>query len=290
MCPTIQLLDENERFCAGHCTPGPGPCPTSKRWVRGLPPLKHAYVHEWKERMARKLAAADAFVTTSEAAKHVLVDTFGFMDDARLRIIEHGRDTGTFRPVSVPPSERPRIVAFGALGISKGTALLQALLELDRREGPEFEFHFLGPHDRNFTPEALGGVVHGGYEREELPERLAAIAPSFALVTSIWTETYCHTLTEAWMADLPVFASDIGTLRERITRHGGGWLLDHTDPAAFYGGMRRVRGRVEEWHLRRAEIAHIPPRTVDAMAADYRSLYRELLAGRVHLRPYGPSS
>ena len=95
VCPTIQLLDENQRFCAGHCTPGPGPCPTSKRWVRRFPPLKHAYVHEWKRRMARKLAAADAFVTTSEAAKQVVVDKFGFMDDARLRIIEHGRTPAT---------------------------------------------------------------------------------------------------------------------------------------------------------------------------------------------------
>jgi glycosyltransferase involved in cell wall biosynthesis len=199
-------------------------------------------------------------------------------------VIEHGRDTRAFRPVSVPPAERPRVVAFGALGIAKGATLLQALLELDQREGPAFEFHFLGPLHGTFTPEALGGVVHGDYERDELPDRLAAIAPSFALVTSIWTETYCHTLTEAWMADLPVFASDIGTLRERIARGGGGWLLDHTEPAAFYAGMRRVREQIGEWHLRRAEIARMPARTVDDMAADYRSLYRELLGSPVTLR------
>jgi glycosyltransferase involved in cell wall biosynthesis len=173
------------------------------------------------------------------------------------------------------------VVAFGALGISKGTTLLRALLELDQREGPAFEFHFLGPLHGTFRPEELGGVVHGAYDRDELPARLAAIRPSFALVSSIWAETYCHTLTEAWMADLPVFASDIGTLRERVTRHGGGWLLDQTDPEAFYAGMRRVREQVGAWHLRRAEIARMPPRTVDAMAADYRSLYRELLPASV---------
>ena len=193
--------------------------------------------------MAEHLAGADAFVTTSHAAKEVLVDHFGFMDDGRFRIIEHGRDARNFRPVSVPPEDRPRVVAFGALGISKGTTLLEKLLEIDQREGPAFEFHFLGPRHRAFTPERSGGVIHSDYGREDLPARLAEIRPSFALVTSIWPETYCHTLTEAWMADLPVFASDIGTLRERITRHGGGWLLDHTDPAAFYAGMREARQR-----------------------------------------------
>ena len=59
------------------------------------------------------------------------LDNFGFMDDGRMRIIEHGRDTRSFRPLSVPPSARPRVVAFGALGVSKGTTLLRALLEIE---------------------------------------------------------------------------------------------------------------------------------------------------------------
>ena len=281
VCPTIQLLDESERFCSGHCTPGPGPCRTSKRWVSQLPPLKHGYVYQWRERMAQKLSAADAFVTTSQAAKRVLVDHFGFMDDGRMHVIEHGRDAGNFRSVSVPPGERTRVVAFGVLGIAKGITLLRALLERDRQEGPAFEFHFLGPLHGTFDPEPLGGVVHGTYERDELPDRLAAIRPSFAVLGSIWAETYCHALTEAWMAGLPVFAPDIGAVGERIRRHGGGWLLDHTDPNAFYASMRRVREQLGEWHLRRAEIARIPPRTVDAMAANYRSIYHELLTPRL---------
>jgi glycosyltransferase involved in cell wall biosynthesis len=279
-CPTIHLLDEHERFCAGRCTPGPGPCPTSKRWVGEQPDLKHGYVRAWQARMGEQLARADAFVTTSEAARDVLTGVFPFMPDGRLRLIEHGRDAARFRPVGVPPGERPRVVAFGALGRANGISLLQALLELDREQGPHFEFHFLGPHDRRLAPETLGAVDHGPYGRDELPDRLAAIGPSYALVTSIWPETYCHTLTEAWMSDLPVFASDIGTLRERVGRHGGGWLLDHTEPGAFYAGMRAVAGDVAEWQLRRAEIAAAPARTVDDMAADYRSLYRELLAAR----------
>jgi glycosyltransferase involved in cell wall biosynthesis len=198
------------------------------------------------------------------------------MDDGRMRVIEHGRDARGYRPLSVPPGDRPRIAVFGALGIAKGISLLRSLLELDR-DNPAFEFHFFGPLHGTFAPEEVGGIAHGSYEREELPARLAAVKPSYALITSIWPETYCHTLTEAWMADLPVFASDIGTLRERIGQHGGGWLLDHTQPEAFYAGMRRVGGNLAEWHLRRAEIAATTPRTVDDMASDYRAIYRELV-------------
>ena len=244
VCPTIQLLNENERFCAGHCTPGPGPCPTSKRWTGGLPPLKHAYVHRWKARMGERLARADAFVTTSEAAKRVLVDHFGFMDDGRMRVIEHGRDTRDFRPAGVPPGERPRIAVFGALGISKGISLLRALLERNQRAGGAFEFHFLGRLHGSFTPEALGGIVHGPYERDELPGRLAAIQPSFALVElDLDGDLLPHVDGEAWMAELPVFASDIGTLRERIERHGGGWYRPHRSGGLLRGHARRRRRR-----------------------------------------------
>lgn len=284
ICPTIHLLDENEVFCGGRCTPGPGSCPTSKRWISPLPNLKHAYVYQWRDQMAQHLCRADTFVTTSEAARQVLVDNFEFMGDGRMRIIEHGRDFGDFRPTAVPPGDRPRVVAFGALGVSKGTRLLQSLLEIDQREGAAFEFHFLGARHKGFEPEALGAVTHGSYSRDDLPKRLAEIQPSYAIVASIWPETYCHTLTEAWMADLPVFASDIGTLRERIARHGGGWLLDYTNPEAFYAGMRRAASSAAEWSLKRREIDSIDHRTVDDMAADYRALYRGLIHARVASR------
>ena len=280
ICPTIQLIDEENRFCGGHCTPGDGPCPTAKRWINDLPPLKHRYVHEWRLRMATHLAQGDAFVSTSDAAREVLTEHFQFMRNGRFHTIEHGRDIGSFRPVSVPPGERPRIVCFGALGVSKGIDLIEALLRVDQEEGRAFEFHFLGDRHTRFVPERFGGVHHGSYLREELPERLADIQPSFAIVASIWPETYCHTLTEAWLAGIPAFASDIGTLRERMRRHGGGWLLDHTDAKAWHAEMRRIAAEPGSWRDARAQIDAMRIRTVDEMAGDYRRLYRGLLAPR----------
>lgn len=284
VCPTIQLLDEHGRYCGGHCTSGQGPCPTSKRWVLGVPELKHGYVNRWRTRVGESLRHADAFITTSAAARDVLVDHFPFMDDGRLELIEHGRDVGAFEWLGEPPSAIPRVACFGALGVAKGIGLIEAILALDRRVGPRFEFHFFGNRHRDFAPERFGGIHHGSYERDELPGLLASVRPSYALVSSIWPETYCHTLTEAWMTGLPVFASDLGTLHERIRRHGGGWLLEHTDPEAFYRGMCRIDDNREEWHLRRREIERIPPRTVDRMGGDYRDLYQRLISSSATAR------
>jgi GT2 family glycosyltransferase/glycosyltransferase involved in cell wall biosynthesis len=278
VCPTIQLIDEHGRYCGGHCTSGEGRCPTSKRWIEGLPQLKHSYVYEWRSRMTDSLRLADRFVTTSDAAREVLVEHFPLLGDGRLEVIEHGRDVQAFELVGEPPAERPRVVCFGALNVSKGIHLIHDLLELDRLSGSRFDFHFLGDRHTDFLPERLGGIHHGPYQRGELPGLIASIRPSYALVSSIWPETYCHTLTEAWMAGLPTFATDIGTLHERIGRHGGGWLLPQDDSESFYAGMRRVADDPEEWTMRRAEIERMPTRTVDEMGSDYRHLYRDLLA------------
>ena len=73
-------------------------------------------------------------------------------------------------------------------------------------------------------------IYHGSYERKDLPSNLRRIGASYAMICSIWPETYCHTLTEAWLCGLPVLASDIGVLSERVQRHGGGRLIDPQRP------------------------------------------------------------
>jgi GT2 family glycosyltransferase/glycosyltransferase involved in cell wall biosynthesis len=278
VCPTIQLLDQDTVYCAGHCTPGPGACPTAGKWFRGeLPVLKHAYVHEWRERMAEGLRHADRFVTTSQAAADVLVDHFPFIAED-LRVIEHGRDWDGAVDVAVPPGRRPaRVVSFGQLGKAKGVDLLQGLMQRNHDAGSPFEFHFLGPEHPTFEPARYGGISHGPYDRANIQQLLAEIAPSYAVVASVWPETYCHTLTEAWLGGLPVFASDLGTLRERILAHGGGWLVPPGDPDAWFEQMSAVTADAAQWWARRAEVRAMRLPTIDTMARSYRELYGELL-------------
>jgi GT2 family glycosyltransferase/glycosyltransferase involved in cell wall biosynthesis len=287
ICPTIQLLDAEDRFCGGTCTDGAADCTPSAKWF-GEPPvrLRGQYVHAWRARMAAGLNKCDALVTTSQAARRVITDNFPFVSDGRLCVIPHGRDVGRAQQASVVPTggQPQRIVVFGALGRGKGIALLDEVMRLDRQQGPRFEFHVLGTKTPKWEPQARAAAYHGPYRRAELPGRLAEIVPSYALIASTWPETYCHTLTEAWHSGIPVLASDIGTLRERIAASGGGWLLDHTDPARWYERMCEIADDPSEWRARRREIKAMAVRTVDDMAADYRTLYLKLLASTVAVR------
>jgi len=151
------------------------------------------------------------------------------------------------------------------------------LLKLNAAAGHPFEFHFLGNMIGSFRPEKFGGIKHGPYRRQELATKLVSIRPSFSVVASIWPETYCHALTESWTSGIPVLASNIGTLRERVLRHGGGWLLDPHDAAQWLSEMQRILSLPSEYAARKAEVLAYRPRSIDQMVADYCEIYYRIL-------------
>ena len=273
VCPTIHLRDDQGNHCGGHCTPGDGVCPVSAGWIRNPPHLKHRYVHVWRERVAQVLRLCDACVTTSRSAYDLIVAHFPFLSE-RFFIIEHGRDFDHYRFCAAPPGPPPiAIVLFGAFGAAKGTSLIEALMRVNAHNQGPFQFHVLGDKARDFKPEDCGGIYHGSYERETLPKFLEKISPSFSMISSVWSETFCHTLTESWAAGIPVLATDMGALRDRIRQHGGGWLIPDTDPTSWYGKMMEILQSPTEYGARLNEVHRMKHKTVREMAEEYLSLY-----------------
>ncbi len=278
VCPTIHLHDERMNYCGGICTEGPGPCPAARKWFGNtLDDLKHNRVFEHRERMARGLVNADCLVTTSNSARTLLVEKLLRLRDARWEIIEHGRNL-TRQKLRSQPTGRPiRIVAFGALGYSKGEGLFHYLLRRNLESGNRFEFHFLGRGlGESETIRDLGGVLHGGYVRDELARKMASIRPSLALLLSTVPETYCHTLTEAWSMGLPVIVSDLGALGERVRKHGGGWIVDYLDPEGCWKALCETVGDTRDYDAVAEQVDRIVIRTVAEMTVDYMSLYASL--------------
>lgn len=276
VCPTIQLMDDEGRFCGGRCTPGQGQCRVAYKWVRrDMPHLKHSWVHSWQRRHGELLSSADALVTFTEATRDVFLDTYPHLEAGRLHVIPHGLDISQPGPLGRPPrpDEPIRVVILGNLNSHKGTDVLRAVKALDA--GGRLEFHMVG----RVAPSARDlGVVHGPYEPSELPSILADIAPSMAAVLSPWGETFCFTLSEAWSFGLPVVAADVGALGERVRANGGGWLVDPHDPQDVYDTFLRAAEGAE--YAQAAEQASsFEGRSVAAMAGDYGELYTTALAG-----------
>jgi GT2 family glycosyltransferase len=181
-----------------------------------------------RARSARLLAGARRVYTPSE--------------DAMTRIRRHFPRT---RPVARPHEDdsaagelaagdlaaaprrgRSRICVIGAIGIHKG---YQVVLDCARdavERGLPLEFVVVGHTIDDRRLMATERVfVTGEFAPEEAIPLIRAQRATLALLPSIFPETWCLSLGEAWRAGLRVAAFDIGAQAERIRHTGRGFLL-----------------------------------------------------------------
>jgi putative colanic acid biosynthesis glycosyltransferase len=75
---------------------------------------------------------------------------------------------------------------------------------------------------------------------------------------------------------LPVIATDIGALRERIVAHKGGWLVDYKDPAILWAQIEKITQNMDDYLEIYNMIGNIPIRSEEQMAEDYFKIYKNL--------------
>lgn len=279
VCPSVKLLDEQRRFCAGRCTASAGECSQELWPTEQMPPLKHRAIHEWQRTFGGALARADAFVTTSPRAREIITGVYPELDDARFRVIPHGRDFPRMQNLAVAPEPgRPlRVVLPGYIALAKGAELLQGLAEEAR--ALHLELHVVGSVAPAF-PLPGNVVVHGHYQRERLPELLASIRPHLGAVLSIWPETHCHTLTELWACGVPVVGIDLGAVGERLAATGAGWRVQEPTLPAVCRTLEQAADPAQ-WHaahaaVRRWQAGPGQDETCSWMAERYLEVYTRL--------------
>jgi len=281
VCPSIKLLDDQQHHCGGQCSAGTGTCEVELWRQDQFPPLKHAFVHQWRARFDEVLSHCDGFVTTSRASMDILKQAHPLLQKTDFRLIEHGRDFAPQSPLPdhwPAPDEKLKILIPGGISPAKGADIVNALIALNT-EG-QCEFHILGNgwYIQKDNPHVFD---HGPYERADFTARVAAIAPHMGAVLSIWAETYCHTLTEMWACGLPVLGLDIGAVGERIRAHGGGWHLPvNSNPADIYAHLLQIKTSTPlspvRQQLRLWRQTHDHNHTTAHMAADYRRFYKDI--------------
>lgn len=110
-------------------------------------------------------------------------------------------------------------------------------------ENSNVEFHIFGHVESQYqwleAPNVLPFVyVHGGYKPGDFPPELYDCHVSLHL--SIWPETYCMTLSEAWNCGLVPIVSDIGALGERVIDGINGLKIPADDEGALIQALHRL--------------------------------------------------
>lgn len=173
-----------------------------------------------------------------------------------------------------------RVAFIGGMVPEKGS---RTLLELLHRNIPDTRWYVFGtigdPELNAVRDERL--VKTGTYARDELTSLLKAYRIDLICILSNWPETFCYTLSEAFLAGLPVIGVDVGAVGERIRKTGAGWTvsLEHT-AEEIEEILNRIRKDPAEADARRLLAERMEKRTIADMIADYRALYDGLAADR----------
>lgn len=291
LCPSHNLLDENGVYCEGYCTSTSGLCRSELIPQKALPPLKNRFVHEWRKLLANYLRECDGLITTSKYAADKIQSFFPEAGD--ITIIEHGRNlvacSEYTSPIERHDENTLRIAAIGAHNKAKGGEELEKLLGFSEVDG-SVEIDIYGNVDPRLG--LLANKTKGYYERESISSILSSGNYDAGIILSRWPETYCHTLSEYWMASLPVIAYNLnGAISERMLKYPfGGWLVDIDSTIEEVWDFLVTLGRDKSDIISRkgAIAANITSMItpLDVMAEEYSKMYRECLSavGPPHFR------
>jgi len=219
ICPQINLLRRPQGFYCGE--PGPASCNAciAEQASHGARDIV-----SWRQDRAWLFRNADRVICPSEDAKQRL-DRYGF--GGRALVVPHEILSPISAPTRLPRigTEPLRIALLGIVANHKGARVVAEVMEAAKPG--TIELHLIGDLEADFPADAARLIsVTGRYQDENLAALLTAADPHVVWFPAVWPETFSYTLSAAIAAGLPIVATDIGSLTERLAGRPYSWLVD----------------------------------------------------------------
>lgn len=269
ICPTFHLVDREGQFC--------GICPAGKENTACLhhhpylySPLNAGDLQTLRENFRRQLPMISLLIFPSQAARQIFT-TFYPVAEESCRVIPHGSPLMKNVPTFTSKKGALRVGLLGTLLPHKG---LGAIEQIIKRLGKKGEIHFYHYGDK--TPTGLSIISRGRYNRHEIVGLIQQDEIDIILLLSSWPETFSYTLSEAIAASVPVIATSIGALGERVNDEGTGWILDFNDIDGCCSLLQQLSVDRTELYQRRIKMATCPLKALATMSSEYLELYLSL--------------
>jgi GT2 family glycosyltransferase/glycosyltransferase involved in cell wall biosynthesis len=219
-CPRINLVGAADRYCGEPDLAGCEACIADLGNLLDEPIGVRALV---ARSVAEFQEAARVVAPSRDAAARLRRHFPG------LRPVVEPHEPDSHAELVAPPRARAgvvRVCIVGAIGIEKGFEVLLGCARDAVARALPLRFCVVGHTIDDERLLATGCVeITGPYAPGEAHALIHAQGADFGFLPSIWPETWCLTLGEAWRAGLAVAAFDIGAPAERIRATGRGWLL-----------------------------------------------------------------
>lgn len=261
-------------------------------------------VVERRKVLQHRLAACDRIIVKSEYVRRVFQahgvptglltvlpdgdDTRWGAQAVRSRTKEAGNPVASETSATTPESSLPRTLRIGYLGHIVHSKGVHVLLQAFKGLPPSAELRIYG--DNQHAPDYSTWLQQlsaedsrisfcGKYTHEQLAEIMSAL--DVVVVPSIWPETFNHVIREAFIAGIPVVASDIGAIPEIVQNEVNGLLFPAGDSPALQHCLQRL---LEQPELLEHLSANIPAvKSIEQHSQELESLYQQVLQSRTSL-------
>jgi GT2 family glycosyltransferase len=168
-----------------------------------------------RARSAAEFQAARQIIVPSHDAAKRLVRHF---PGIRCSITPWEDDAEEVRLIPPPPSPKPRRIALiGGIGPAKGYDVLMECARDAAARRLDLRFVVIGVSEDDGPLIETGHVeITGPYQEGEALRLIHEAQAELAFLPSIWPESWCFALTEAWRGGLYTLAFDLGAPAERI--------------------------------------------------------------------------
>ncbi len=219
ICPQLQLVTEAGRYCGEPDERGCTEC-LAKR-----PPQWPLDILGWRDAFAGLLLGAARVIAPS---KDVAARIERYIPGLQIEVWPHPEPALSLQSVT-------RVATLGMLSREKGFDRVLACAQDAQSRDLPLAFRVLGATAKPLPPLPLSRLsMSGEYREGDLAALLAAERPDVLWFPVQWPETYTYTLSAALAAEIPIVASDLGALPERLAAHSAVRLLPWDAPAAAW--------------------------------------------------------
>lgn len=222
-CPRVNLLNRPEktaplRYCG---EPSEAGCIACCK-IRDGGVQDRTPVPQLRARAAAEFAAAARVIVPSADMARRLRRHF----PALAPDIQPWEDDTALPPLApAQRNARLRVAVIGGIGPAKGFDLLIECANDAKARNLPLEFVVIGGSADDKKLLDAGIFVTGPYREGEAGALIASLKPDFAFLPSIWPETWCFALGEAWKAGLRAVVFGLGAQSERCQAVGRGMAL-----------------------------------------------------------------
>lgn len=187
----------------------------------------------------------------------------------------------TLRSKSMPkPKACHRIAFLGGLNPAKGSRTAKAIMDI---LADKFEWYIIGGIGDVELHKVNRKNIHksGWYHQKNVKTFLAGQQIDLVCILPTWPETFCYTVSESLLSGIPILATDIGAVGERLRDSGLGWLVSPEMSAeAIAKKIEEIFQDSENYRQVVSNVAAFKHKTIEEMSGEYAHLYELLFPSR----------